>query len=139
MCLGCGRFTSGGSYCPACSRKREADKLERAPWLALYKQPQWQTVKWAVHQRDGYRCVYQDGRGRCGVTSHQTRLEAHHLRKTRMLWFDAGQDWTRFLQLALDPDNIVTLCYRHHLQADAKPGRRPKAAASARPLPRGRT
>lgn len=136
LCLGCGRFTSGGSYCPACLKTREAAKLRRAPWLAIYKQPDWQVVKWAIHKRDGFRCTFADKRGRCTQTSQTTRLEAHHVRKVRDLWLDADRDWDTFLSLALDKSNLVSLCYKHHLKADKqKPGRRKLAAFSARPLP----
>jgi hypothetical protein len=134
LCLGCGRFTPGGrSYCPACSRQREKQKVEAAPWLRLYKTPEWQAAKWAVHQRDDFRCTFTDARGRCTTTSRQTRLEAHHIRKVRELWHDAGKRWPAFLELACDQSNLVSLCYRHHLAVE-KPGSRPVAKLSARPL-----
>src|SRR5262249_21681637 len=120
QCLSCGRLTRG-SYCARCAREREAQKLTRAPWIRIYSQPEWQTVKWKVHERDGYRCTYVDARGRCTQTSRTTRLEAHHLRKVRYLWGDAKGAWRSFMALALDPSNIVTLCYRHHMAAD-RPG-----------------
>lgn len=137
-CLGCGRLTSGRSYCAVCARRNEAEKQRRAPWTRLYKLPEWQAAKWAVHERDGYRCLFVDGRGRCTATSRTTRLEAHHIRKIKDLWLDAGRDWQQFLFLALDRANIVTLCYRHHLRVDqaGQPGRQPKSRLSARPLPR---
>lgn len=109
--------------------------MAAAPWIRLYKLPEWKAAKWAVHERDGFRCTYVDGRGRCTATSTLTTLEAHHVRKLRDLWQDAGRDWNRFLVLALDRSMIVTLCYRHHDAID-KPGRPLKAKLSARPISR---
>lgn len=69
------------------------------------------------------------------MTTQTGTIEAHHVRKVRQLWLDAKRDSATFVRLALDPANIVTLCYRHHLAADrpANLGGLPKAKLSAGP------
>lgn len=124
QCLKCGRLTRGASYCRACNAKREKARVKQSPWIKLYSLPSWNYVKWSVHKRDGYRCTYTDARGRCTMTTSKGTIEAHHVRKVRQLWLDAKRSWPQFERLALDPSNIVTLCYRHHQRADGRePGR----------------
>ena len=103
--------------------------------LELYHLPEWNAVKWRVHKRDGYRCTYVDWRGRCRVTRGTGTIEAHHLKKVKELYAQSRGDWATFVRLALDPDNIATLCFRHHLMAD-RPGRPIILGASARPKAR---
>lgn len=132
QCLSCGRLTRGASYCRACAAKRNRARLRAAPWLRLYRLPEWNRVKWAVHRRDGFRCMHVGHRGRCRVTTETGRIEAHHVVKVRILYMRARGDWDKFLRAALDPSNIVSLCFLHHLEAD-KPGRQASSALSARP------
>jgi hypothetical protein len=134
QCLGCRKLTRNRSYCRACSVKNERAKLKSAPWLMLYDLPAWNRTKWAVHRRDGYRCTYVDARGRCRVTKETGPIEAHHVRKVRDLWLDAGRNKRKFVMLGLDQAGIVTLCRRHHQLADGWPtvlGRRRRARLSA--------
>jgi 5-methylcytosine-specific restriction endonuclease McrA len=68
----------------------------------------WQTLRREVRRRDGNRCRV------CGATE---KLSVHHIVKAR----NGGRDTL---------DNLVTLCARHHRQADALPS----AVFSPRPV-----
>jgi hypothetical protein len=132
----------GRSYCRSCSVKREQERRKNSPWLKLYHLPEWNRVKWHVHKRDGYRCTYADRLGRrCRATTKTSTMEAHHVVKVRELYRLAKGDWHKFLALALDPDNICSLCWRHHLYADkpvGKPGSLVSAKLSSGPKKRRR-
>lgn len=121
MCLGCKRLTRGGSYCRACSLKRERAKVKAAPWLRLYHLPEWNRVKWRVHKRDGYRCTAMLPFGRCRATTRTAVIHAHHVVKLRDLHERHKGDWRGFVEAALDDKDIVTLCLKHHREADRVP------------------
>jgi hypothetical protein len=109
---------------------RNKEKIASAPWLAVYKLPEWKLAKWQTHARDGYRCTFTDRRGRCTATVQTSTIEAHHVRRLWQLWQDANGVWEKFVPLALNQRNLVTLCWRHHM-AEHRPGRKGRFAASA--------
>jgi len=74
--------------------------------------PNWHTQKRAVLERDGHRCR------NCGAPEPPGREhDVHHIRPFREFNYVVGMN-DNYLQ-ANDPTNLITLCRRCHLQAEA--------------------
>ena len=71
---------------------------------AFYTSPEWRAVREHVRSRDGHRCsVARLIGGDCSA-----RLDVHHL-----------QSIEERPDLALDPDNLLTVCASHHPTLEA--------------------
>ncbi len=102
-CIDCAALVPGlaASRCPTCQTRYAA---KRAPTGPAYRGT-WTQVARRAKERDGYRCRV------CGVhyralKAQGQRLSVHHRRAVR----DGGTD---------DLANLVTLCPRHHVEAEA--------------------
>lgn len=96
-CQTCGRIHAGA--CPQNkTRKKEATELTK-----LRTCRRWDQVRREVYGRDHYLCRVCWESGRLAVDC----LEAHHIIPL-----------SEYPDLAYDPDNIITLCIKHHKAAD---------------------
>jgi len=126
ICLRCKRITPLGSLksgrCPECASKHNKERMRfrrevSEPWVDFYTHPQWRAVRARVVKRDGGRCRAIEDGVRCAET---TNLEVHHdLVWIGALWQAAGGEFKRFLRLACEESQLVTLCRSHHRRADA--------------------
>lgn len=92
-CLGCGRLTSSGSRCPACSRGHHHP---------AYDSPSYRRARTIVKRRDRVCRALVNGR-LCGS---KKGLQVHHLDKVR----DGVP--------VHDPARMVLLCGEHHPVAE---------------------
>ena len=114
VCVGCGKPTKKATKgrCPDCAPAHELERTrvrhEREPWSRLYSHAVWRRCRAAVLERDGHRCRLRLS-PRCKPNG--PRLRAHHSpTPARELWVRAAGVWDRFVELACDPDGVVTAC-----------------------------
>lgn len=122
VCSGCGKPTKEAvkGRCPGCSPKHEKtrlnERLETQPWTRAYRTFRWQRCRAAVLDRDGRRCRLRFAG--CVATK---RLVGHHRpRSLEQLWLLARGQWDHFLELATDPERVVTACEPCHNADDAR-------------------
>lgn len=116
-CIDCGKLTKR-SRCP--EHTTAAALTRQQPWQKLYKTGEWRRAQREVRIRDGLRCTWSSSTGRCKSTSDNSLLSVHHIVKLQDLWEAANGEWKLFLRAACNPDNLATLCSRHHHQADRR-------------------
>ena len=124
---GCAALVSTGR-CPRHAAAYERARLEAEPWRALYDDPRWRNVSFAVRRTAGWRCEFTVEGRRC---NNDWPLSTHHKIKVSVLWKRAAGDYEEFVRIATDKDNLVCLCERHHHQAD-KPNPAPESVGRER-------
>ena len=114
VCVGCGTPTKEAvkGRCPTCATahelERKALREEREPWSRLYSLAVWKRCRAFVLERDGNRCRLRLS-PRCKPNG--PRLRAHHSpTPARDLWRRSAGVWELFVELACDPDGVVTAC-----------------------------
>lgn len=131
VCSGCGKPTKEAvkGRCPDCATvrahetaARELDRTraraESEPWSRLYSRAVWRRCRAFVLERDGYRCTLRIS-PRCKPNG--PRLRAHHSpTPTREMWTRARGHWDLFVELACNPDGVVTVCEPCHNLDDAR-------------------
>ncbi len=101
-CVRCGDLHKdrSSSTCASCTRPRHRPySRQRNESNSFYSSARWRRARAAVLDRDGYQCV------KCGKASD---LTVHH---RTALTVDPS--------LALEPDNLVTICRRCHSRLEA--------------------
>ncbi len=106
ICGSCGSMHKdrSSSTCASCTRpRRRPFSRQRNESNSFYASARWRKVRAIVLDRDGYQCV------KCGKASGKASdLTVHH---RTALTVDPN--------LALEPDNLVTICRRCHSRLEA--------------------
>lgn len=109
FCMRCGgKFRGQGRFCPEHAASAEAqrtrDRYVLEPWRRYYDMPEWDKAQKAARRRDSNQCRarLQNGR-RCSATEG---IHVHHRKPLR----GGGAPF--------ELDNLITLCKRHHDEAD---------------------
>ncbi len=76
------------------------------PRLDFYDSPEWDALRERVRARDGSRCTVGWLLG--GPCDHGRRPDVHHILRVR-----------EHPEVALDPDNCLTVCASHHPALEA--------------------
>ena len=106
-CKYCGGIHEEGYKCPR-KPKRQYKPRPDTDRGNFRVSSEWLRVRAEVLERDGYRCRICEEEHT--PRRYNRRLSVHHI-------VPLAEDWTR----RSDPDNLITLCDRHH--DDAERGR----------------
>lgn len=104
-CKYCGRIHSIGYICPLKPKPKHGQHHDEE--LRKFRASgAWARVRAEILERDGYRCVVCEARKE-PRRYNPRRLSVHHI-------VPLAEDMSR----AEDPDNLVTVCDRHHNEAE---------------------
>lgn len=84
----------------------------------FYNSKEWLQVRQAALERDNFECQMCKAEGRVHVDSKKVEGE----RKTVELQVHHTKELEDYPELALDLDNLVTLCVRHHNEVHGRFG-----------------
>ena len=104
-CKYCGRIHNIGYICPLKPKPKHGQHHDEE--LRKFRASgAWARVRAEILERDGYRCVVCEARKE-PRRYNPRRLSVHHI-------VPLAEDMSR----AEDPDNLVTVCDRHHNEAE---------------------
>ena len=104
-CKYCGRIHKIGYVCPLKPKQKHGEHHDEK-LKSFRASGAWTKVRAKVLERDGYRCVVCDVRKE-PRRYNQERLSVHHI-------IPLAEDMNK----AEDMNNLVTVCDRHHIQAE---------------------